>query len=207
MAGACLYRLHSRVAIVSRMGIPNPFAVPLGAPAPDFRLPSVDGREISLDDLGGAPALLVAFLCNHCPFVRHIEGGLGRLAAEYADQGLATVGISPNDVVSHPDDAPAHLAEQASRAGFRFPYLFDEPQDVAKAYRAACTPDLFLYDRERKLAYRGEFDGARPSNAVPVTGSSLRSAVDLVLAGDPVPEPHNVSVGCSIKWKPGNEPR
>jgi peroxiredoxin len=188
------------------MSIANPFAVPLGAPAPDFRLPSVDGREISLGDLGGAPALLVAFLCNHCPFVRHIEAALGRLTADYADRGLATVGISANDVASHPDDAPAHLADQAVRAGFRFPYLFDESQDVAKAYRAACTPDLFLYDRDRTLAYRGEFDGARPGNAVPVTGSSLRGAVDLVLAGEPVPEPHYASVGCSIKWKPGNEP-
>jgi peroxiredoxin len=180
--------------------------VPLGTPAPDFRLPSVTGGEVALDDLAGSPALLVAFLCNHCPYVRHVESAVGALAAEYEPRGLATVGISPNDVGSHPEDAPEHMVEQIRRAGFGFPYLYDEPQTVAVAYRAACTPDFFLYDADRRLAYRGHFDGSRPGSMTPVTGESLQAAVEQVLAGEPVPEPHPPSMGCSIKWKPGNDP-
>jgi peroxiredoxin len=176
---------------------------PLGTPAPDFTLPTVDGRRASLADFADAKALLVVFMCNHCPFVQHIERELAAFAAAHASQGLATVGISSNDVTSHPDDAPEQLAAQAKRADFAFPYLFDESQDVATAYGAVCTPDFFLYDQARRLAYRGEFDGARPSNDVPVTGDAMRAAVAQVLAGEAVPEPHRPSIGCSIKWRPG----
>lgn len=177
------------------------FLVPLGTPAPDFTLPSIDGRKVALSDFT-EPALLVVFLSNHCPYVRRIEDALGALTREYAEKGVATVAICSNDIVNYPDDAPAHLAEQAERAGFTFPYLVDETQDVARAYQAACTPDFFLYDADRRLAYRGEFDSARPSNNVPATGGTLRQALDLALAGQPVPEPHSPSLGCGIKWKP-----
>lgn len=180
--------------------------VPLGTPAPAFKLPSVGGHTIALGDFSHAPALLVVFLSNHCPYVHHIERGLARLAADYAALGVATVAICSNDVTSYPDDRAERLAEQAKRAGFHFPYLIDETQEVAKAYRAACTPDFFLYGSERHLAYRGEMDGARPSNRVPNDGHVLRAAIDLVLRSKPVPEPHKPSIGCSIKWKPGNEP-
>lgn len=180
--------------------------VPLGTPAPDFALPSVDGETVRLSEFADAPALLVVFLCNHCPYVRHIETVLGTTLSAYADRGLAAVGISSNDVESYPDDAPSGMAEQRRRAGFTFPYLYAETQDVAKAYRAVCTPDFFLFDREQRLAYRGQFDGSRPGNGVPVTGDSLGAAVDAVLAGRAVPEPHTPSMGCSMKWKPGNVP-
>jgi peroxiredoxin len=180
--------------------------VPVGTPAPDFSLPSVNGSKVSLGDFTDAPALLVIFLSNHCPYVRRVESGIGTVTASYANRGLATVGICSNDVTTHPDDDAAHLTEQAARAGFTFPYLIDESQEVARAYRAACTPDFFLYDANRRLAYRGEFDGARPSNDVPADGASLRAALDKVLAGEAVPEPHSPSLGCNIKWKPGNEP-
>jgi peroxiredoxin len=191
---------------MGRMAV-NSLMVDIGTPAADFRLPRADGAgEVGLADLADAPALLVVFLSNHCPYVRHIESALGAFAREYAGRGLATVGICANDVTAYPDDAPERLVEQARRAGFEFPYLVDEDQRVARAYRAACTPDFFLYDRQRRLAYRGQFDDSRPGSGKPVTGESLRRAVDLVLAGQPVPEPHTPSVGCSIKWKPGNEP-
>jgi peroxiredoxin len=180
--------------------------VPLRTPAAQFTLPSVQGHTVALDDVAGKPALLVAFLSNHCPYVRHIERALGRLAADYRDAGLAVAGICSNDSVQYPDDGAAALAAQAQRAGFEFPYLIDETQQVAAAYHAACTPDFFLYDADRKLAYRGEMDGARPSNGTPSDGRVLRAAIDLVLAGQPVPEPHRASLGCSLKWKPGNEP-
>ncbi|WP_084963819.1 thioredoxin family protein [Thermoactinospora rubra] len=183
----------------------NSFMVPLGTPAPDFRLTDIEGGTVSLADLKGRPATLVIFLSNHCPYVRHIEQGLGALSADYADT-VSIVGICSNDVDRYPEDDVAHLTEQAKRAGFRFPYLIDETQEVAKAYRAACTPDFFLYDADLKLAYRGEFDGARPRNDVPVTGSSLRAAIDAVLAGRPVEAEQRPSLGCGIKWKPGNEP-
>ncbi|MFW6203962.1 MAG: thioredoxin family protein [Actinomycetota bacterium] len=175
--------------------------VPLGSTAPDFTLQAVDGRKVSLSDLSGTPALLVVFLCNHCPYVRHLESSLGATLAEYAPRGLTTVGICPNDADSYPDDRPEKLAEQAARAGWTFPYLVDATQDVGRAYQAACTPDFFLYDAERKLAYRGAYDGSTPGNGVPVTGESLRDAIDRVLAGEPVPEPHRPSMGCSIKWR------
>lgn len=183
------------------MPIPS-HMVPLGTPAPDFSLPAIDGRTVSRDDFADAPALLVVFLSNHCPYVKHVESTLGPLLAELQGAGLAAVGIGSNDIERYPDDAPAHLAEQATRAGFTFPYLIDETQDVAKAYRGACTPDFFLYDADRRLAWRGQFDSTRPSTGGPVTGETLREAVELVLAGKAVPEPHQPSSGCGIKWKP-----
>jgi peroxiredoxin len=189
-----------------RMAISS-FMVPLGTPAPGFSLPPAGGGPaVSLGDFPDASALLVAFLSNHCPYVRRIEKAFGALTAEYAAKGLATVAVCSNDAGRYPDDDAAHLREQSERAGFAFPYLVDASQEVALAYRAACTPDLFLYDAGRRLAYRGQFDGARPRNEVPSDGATLRSALDLVLAGERVPEPHAPSLGCGIKWKPGNEP-
>lgn len=175
--------------------------VPLGTPAPDFTLPAVDGRNVALQDFSDAPALLVAFLCNHCPYVRHIERSLGETLAEYADRGLAVVGICTNDADAYPDDAPERLAEQADRAGWSFPYLVDAAQELGREFGAECTPDFFLYDAERKLAYRGAYDGSTPGNDVPLTGELLRDAIERVLAGQPVPEPHRPSIGCSIKWR------
>jgi peroxiredoxin len=179
--------------------------VPLGTPAPDFELPSADGSTVKLADLDGR-ALLVMFLCNHCPYVRHVERALAATVAGYADRGLATVGICSNDLDAYPGDGPAGMAEQARRAGFGFPYLLDESQQVAAAYRAMCTPDLFLYDAARLLAYRGAFDDSTPRNGQPVTGALLRDALDRVLDGQPVPEPHRPSMGCSLKWREGNRP-
>lgn len=191
--------------MMERMAIAS-FMVPLGSPVPAFRLPSVDGGTVSDEDFPEAPALLVVFLSNHCPYVRRIEESIGVLTAEYAGAGVATVAVCSNDVTNYPDDGAEHLREQAKRAGFRFPYLVDESQETARVFRAACTPDFFLYDGERRLAYRGEFDGARPRNDVRSDGASLKAALDLVLAGKDVPEPHTPSLGCGIKWKPGNEP-
>lgn len=179
------------------------FMVPIGTPAPDFTLPAVDGTEVSLDSFGKEPALLAVFLSNHCPYVRRIEHGLATVTAELAEQGLATVAICSNDTVDYPDDDAAHLRDQVRRAGFRFPYLIDASQEVARGYQAACTPDLFLYDAARRLAYRGRFDAATPGNNAPVDGSALRQAVALVLAGQQVPEPHTPSIGCGIKWRRG----
>lgn len=180
--------------------------VPVGTPMPEFSLPSLDGTHVASADLTGAPALLVMFLSNHCPYVRHIEAALGSVVAEYAGRGVTAVAICSNDTSTHPDDGAAGLAEQVQRAGLDFPYLVDETQQVAREFRAACTPDFFLYDDAGRLAYRGEFDESRPRNDAPVTGKSLRAAMDRVLAGEAVPEPHTPSMGCGIKWKPGNEP-
>ena len=181
------------------------FMVPLGTPAPPFSLPSVDGKVVPSDSLDPDRPLLVMFLSNHCPYVRHIERALGSLVAEYG-RDVVAVAICSNDIENYPDDGPDGLTEQVRRAGFTFPYLLDDTQEVALAYRAACTPDFFLYDAERRLVYRGEFDESRPRNDAPVTGRALREALDLVLAGKPVPEPQMPSLGCGIKWKPGNEP-
>jgi peroxiredoxin len=179
--------------------------VPLGTPAHDVELPSADGSTVKLADLDGR-ALLVMFLCNHCPYVRHVERALAATVAEYAERGLAAVGICSNDLDAYPEDGPDGMAEQARRAGFGFPYLLDESQQVAAAYRAMCTPDLFLYDAARLLAYRGAFDDSTPRNGQPVTGALLRDALDRVLDGQPVPEPHRPSMGCSLKWREGNRP-
>jgi peroxiredoxin len=182
--------------------------LPLGTEAPDFSLADVvSGRTITLSDFEHEDALLVMFICRHCPYVKHVRQEIARLARDHAGSGLGIVAISPNDPNAYPEDAPENLAAEAVEAGYVFPYLFDETQEVAKAYTAACTPDFFLFDRDRTLAYRGQLDASRPGNGVPVTGEDLRAAIDAVLAGRPVSEEQRPSVGCSIKWRPGNEPR
>jgi peroxiredoxin len=179
----------------------------LGDHAPDFGLPATDGTFVHRDDVAaGRRAFLVLFICNHCPYVQHVRSELARIGRDYATRDVGIVGIASNDVAQYPEDGPAAMAEEAERAGYTFPYLWDETQDVAKAYGAACTPDPFLFDGHLRLAYRGQIDGSRPRNDEPVTGADLRAALDAVLAGEPVPEPQHPSVGCSIKWKPGNEP-
>jgi peroxiredoxin len=185
---------------------PSTMKLPLGAKAPDFRLPDPSGKMWTPADFEVAPALLVAFICNHCPFVRHVREGFARLAREYRGRGVAVVGINSNDFEAYPDDSPAAMAKEIEAVGYDFPYLVDESQQVAKDYRAACTPDFFVFDGERQLAYRGQMDGSRPGNDVPVTGEDLRAALDAVLEGGPVPDEQRPSLGCNIKWKPGNEP-
>ena len=175
--------------------------VPLGTAAPDFVLPDLSGRPVGLSDVAGGQVLVVAFLCNHCPYVQHIEHQVGEVAGLVEAAGGAFVGICSNDVVGYPDDDVPGLAEQATRAGWSFPYLVDSDQDVARAFGAVCTPDFFVYGADRTLRYRGAFDAATPGNDEPVNGSLLRSAVALVLAGEDVPEPHRPSLGCGIKWR------
>lgn len=178
----------------------------LGTQAPDFSLPDTEGKTVSLSDFADAPALLVIFMCNHCPYVKHVAAGLAALAREYQQHGVAVVGINANDADNYPNDAPAKMAEEVKARGYTFPYLFDETQEVAKAYRAACTPDFFVFDKDRKLVYRGQMDDSRPGNNAPVTGRDLRAALDAVLAGEPVAEQQKPSLGCNIKWKPGGAP-
>jgi peroxiredoxin len=179
---------------------------PLGTMAPDFRLPDTTGKLVALADFKDAPVLLVMFICNHCPFVKHIRSGLAQFARDYQARGLAIVAINSNDVHTYSEDSPAKMAEEIRHAGYAFPYLYDETQAAAKAYGAACTPDFFLFDRERRLAYRGQFDDSRPSNNRLVTGADLRAAADAVLAGRPISAEQKPSIGCNIKWKVGNEP-
>jgi len=179
----------------------------LGTPAPDFRLPEpLTGKEVGLADLQGNKGLLVVFMCNHCPYVKHIQNELAAVIKEYQAEGIAAAAISSNDVSTHPDDAPDKMAEEAKRLGYTFPYLYDEAQETAKAYHAACTPDFFVFDADRRLVYRGQFDDARPGNDRPVTGADLRAALDALVAGDSVPSDQIPSMGCNIKWKSGNEP-
>jgi peroxiredoxin len=181
--------------------------LPLGTPLPDFRLrDTVSGEPVSPGDFRDAPALLVAILCNHCPYVKHIRQGFAAFAKEYRERGLAVVALSANDPQSHPEDAPEKMAEEARAQGYTFPYLFDAEQEVAKAFRAACTPEFYLFDGSRRLAYRGQFDGSRPGNDVPVTGQDLRAAADALLEGRAVAQEQQPSVGCNIKWRPGGEP-
>jgi len=180
--------------------------LPLGTKAPPFSLPNTEGRTVSLDDFDGIPCLLVMFICNHCPFVKHIREQLAQFGLEYQAKGLGIVAINSNDVANHPDDSPAKMREEVASAGYTFPYLFDESQAVAKAYRAACTPDFFMFDRDLRLVYRGQFDDSRPSNATPVTGSDLRAAADALLEGRQIAGDQKPSIGCNIKWKAGNEP-
>ena len=181
--------------------------LPLGTKAPDFDLPDPEGDRFCLADFEGDRALLVMFICNHCPFVKHVREGLADLTDEYVERGVGVVAINSNDIAAYPADAPARMAEEAEAHRYRFPYLFDETQEVAQVYRAACTPDFYLFDADRKLVYRGRMDASRPGNDVPVTGNELRAALDAALAGTPVPaEDQKPSIGCNIKWKPGNEP-
>ena len=180
--------------------------LPLGTKLPHFQLPDPQGKMVSSDDFKDAPALLVAFICNHCPYVQHIRVGFSALAREYQAKGVGIVGINSNDVVISPGDTPEKMAEEAKQFGYVFPYLFDVTQEVAKAYHAACTPDIYLFDGKGSLVYRGQFDGSRPGNGIPVTGSDLRAAMDQVLAGQPVPADQEASIGCNIKWRNGNAP-
>ena len=174
----------------------------LGTVAPDFALPdAVSGKTVSRDDYAGKKALLVFFICPHCPFVKHINEALAALGSDYANQPIGIVAISSNDVVMHPSDSPEGLKRQAETFGFKFPYLYDETQDVAHEYKAACTPDFFLFDGTFSLVYRGQFDSSRPGNGIPVTGKDLRTAIDLVVAGQPAPADQKPSIGCNIKWK------
>jgi len=178
----------------------------LGTVAPDFSLPDVvTNKTVRRDDFRRQKGLLVMFICTHCPYVKHIEKGLAQLGADYSEK-LRIVAISSNDAKSYPDDSPAGLKRQAQTMGFKFPYLYDESQETARAYKAACTPDIYLFDAEMKLVYRGQFDGSRPRNGVPVTGKDLRAALDAVLRGERPSAEQRASIGCNIKWKPGNEP-
>ena len=179
--------------------------VDLGTPAPEFSLPDTAGRTVSVTDFRGKP-VLVMFICNHCPYVQHLRRHLAETCRSYRDKGLAIVAINSNDAASYPDDSPKKMAEEVKNIGYTFPYLYDESQDVAQAYHAACTPDFFLFDRDHKLVYRGQYDGSRPGNNVPLTGSDLKSAMDAVLAGQAPSKQQKPSMGCNIKWKPGNEP-
>lgn len=182
--------------------------VTLGTQAPDFQLPDTDGKVVSLTDFADAPVLLVAFICNHCPYVKHIRSSFAALTKEYIAKGVAIVGISSNDATAYPDDAPDKMKSEKTSAGYVFPYLYDESQAVAHAYKAACTPDFFLYDKNRKLVYRGQMDASRPGNDKPNDGADLRAALDMVLSGQVPPAESQVpSIGCNIKWKPGNEPK
>jgi peroxiredoxin len=186
------------MAIQSRM-------LALGTAAPDFFLPDTAGKLHGLKDFADARALVVAFICNHCPYVKHMIDGLAQFARDYSAHGLSVVAINSNDASRYPDDSPANMAQLAAHKGFGFPYLYDGSQAVAKAYEAVCTPDLYLFDQARRLAYRGQFDGSRPGNKQPVTGADLRAAADALLAGRQIKQ-QIASVGCSIKWKAGQEP-
>jgi peroxiredoxin len=180
--------------------------LPLGTVAPSFRLPDTDGKIVSLDDFKGTPALLVAFICNHCPYVKHIRHDLARLAKEYQAKGVAVIGINANDVANYPDDSPEMMARERVEVGYSFPYLYDETQKTAHAYKAACTPDFYVFDKDQKLAYRGQLDASRPGNGLPITGNDLRAALDAVLSGKPISDDQRPSMGCNIKWKRGNAP-
>jgi peroxiredoxin len=179
----------------------------LGTKAPDFQLPDVvSGKTISLATFANQKALLVMFICRHCPYVQHIKTELARLGKDYKEHNVGLVAISANNIIQYPEDAPAKLKKTAIEEGFTFPFCYDETQETAKVYTAACTPDFFLFDAERKLVYRGQLDDSRPSNGLPVTGKDLRAALDAVLADKPVTQEQKPSIGCNIKWKPGNEP-
>ena len=180
--------------------------LPLGTRAPDFALPNVDGRTVTLADSAGPKGTLVMFICNHCPFVKHVADQLAALGRDCLPRGIGVVAISSNDVSSHPADSPEQMVHEAEERGYVFPYLYDETQEVAHAYHAACTPDFFLFDGDCKLAYRGQLDASRPGSEIPVTGADLRAAIDALVAGRPVATEQRPSLGCNIKWKPGNEP-
>jgi peroxiredoxin len=180
--------------------------LPLGTKAPDFSLVNVDGRTVSLESFQGTPALLVMFICNHCPFVIHVAEELARLGNEYQTRGVGVVAINSNDATTHPSDSPERMVAEAEDRGYHFPYLYDETQQTAQLYRAACTPDFYVFDADQRLVYRGQLDDSRPDSGIPVTGKDLRAALDAVLAGKPVADEQRASLGCNIKWKVGNEP-
>lgn len=185
---------------------PSTMRMDLGTKAPDFRLPATDGRTVSLAEFARSRGLLVMFICNHCPFVKHIRAELARLGRDYAERGVGIVAINSNDIEKYPADSPEKMKDEARDAGYTFPYLFDADQSVARAYDAACTPDFFLFDGGMRLVYRGQLDDSRPSNGVAVTGSDLRAALEAVLGGRPVSATQRPSIGCNIKWRAGNEP-
>jgi peroxiredoxin len=180
--------------------------LPLGTSAPEFSLVNVDGQTVSLEDFADSPALVVMFICNHCPFVIHIADQLALFTNEYMANGVAFVGVSSNDVANYPADSPEQMVAEAELRGYQFPYLCDETQEIAKAYRAAYTPDFFVFDRQQKLVYRGQFDSSRPDSGIPVTGEDLRAALDAVLTGGVPATDQKPSLGCNIKWKIGSEP-
>jgi peroxiredoxin len=184
----------------------NSTMLPLGTPAPGFQLPDTAGKLVSSQDFSGAPALVVMFICNHCPYVKHLKADLAKFGRECQSRGVAVVAISSNDAQRYPEDSPAKMAQEADAGGYSFPYLHDATQEVAKAYRAACTPDFYLFDNRQRLVYRGQYDDSRPGNNSSVTGRDLRAAVAAVLAGRPAAAIQKPSIGCNIKWRPGNEP-
>ena len=189
------------------MSLTSSTMLPWGTSAADFRLPdTISGRTVALADFAKSPVLVVMFLCNHCPYVKHIHTGLAEFGHDYGRKGVGIVAINANDPAQYPDDAPGKMKAEAKSAGYSFPYLYDETQHVAKAYRAACTPDLYVFDRDRRLVYRGQFDDSRPGNNRPVTGADLRAAVDALLAGRMPAADQKPSIGCNIKWRPGNAP-
>ncbi len=192
----------SLTGVTPTMSLTASTMLPLGSKAPDFQLPDTDGKSISLNDFRGAPVLLVAFICNHCPYVKHIREPFAALAKEYQGRGVAVVAISSNDVASYPADSPANMAREKVEAGYTFPYLYDETQDIARAFEAACTPDFYVFDADFSLVYRGQMDGSRPGNGLAVTGADLRAALDAVLSRAPVAADQKPSIGCNIKWKP-----
>jgi peroxiredoxin len=188
------------------MAVTSSTMLELGTRAPAFALPDTDGKLWSLEDFSQPDPLLVMFICNHCPFVKHVQHELAKLAREYEKRGVGVVGINSNDATRYPDDSPEKMKSERAKAGYTFPYLIDETQEVAKAYGAACTPDFYLFDGERRLVYRGQMDDSRPGNGKPVTGADLRKALDSVLAGTRPAADQKPSIGCNIKWRPGNEP-
>jgi peroxiredoxin len=178
----------------------------LGTTLPPFRLRDVNGKAVTSNDFGGSRGLLVAFVCPHCPYVRHVRAEFARLAKEIQDRGISVIAINSNDATAFPDDNPDGMRKEAAEVGYTFPYLVDDTQEVAKSFRAACTPDFFLFDSQRRLVYRGQFDDSRPKSEVPVTGKDVRAAVDALLADTPIPADQRPSLGCNIKWIRGNEP-
>ncbi|MCC5925430.1 MAG: thioredoxin family protein [Bacteroidetes bacterium] len=188
------------------MAAVNSTMLDLGTTAPEFSLKDTNGKKLSINDVKGDKGLLVAFWCNHCPYVKHIRDQFITLAGDWMNKGVGVVAIMSNDVDNYPDDSPEKMAEESRNFSYPFPYLYDETQKVAHAYRAACTPDFFLFDKDLKLVYRGQFDASRPKNVTPVTGQDMARAIDQLLVGEQIPEEQVPSIGCNIKWKPGNEP-
>lgn len=204
MLDSAIFRIN---VSVNAMALTASTMLPLSTKAPDFQLPDVvSGETISLSTNASKKALLVMFICQHCPFVKHIKDELAQLGKDYVNRDVGIVAISSNDVSNYPDDAPEHLKAMAKELGFTFPLCYDESQETAKAYTAACTPDFFLFDANQRLVYRGQLDDSRPSNGKPITGEDLRAAIDAVLANQPVNPEQKPSIGCNVKWKPGNEP-